>query len=250
MVTGQPNDVRSVNEVETREREVAPGRASRRLDRAHIAAIIQQIPSDSYTLVLWRPDPATGLVRPRRGVIGDADGHEVLSLIDRDEAELHLRDIDEILRHFDITFPDTPIVAPPRHRLRHGLLLASPGIRMRLEPTAGEGAVRILAGTATLRPASGTVEAVRQGTVTYGAGAVLPRHPGIARTIEVGAETLVALTFEAVPHHPFGTLMAEVSALASEFRARLTNPAGVGGVAAGAIEFRLTRARSQARGLP
>ncbi len=250
MVTGQPNDVRSVNEVETTEREVAPGRPPRRLDRAHIAAIVQQIPSDSYTLVLWRPDPATGLTRPRRGVIGDVDGHEVLSLIDRDEAQLHLHDIDEILRHFDITFPDTPIVAPPRHRLRHGLMLASPGIRMRLEPTAGEGAVRILAGAATLRPTFGTAEAIRRGTVTYGVGSVLPCHPGIARTVEVGAETLVALTFEVVPRHPIGALMAEASAVTAAIRARLTNTTGVGGAAAGAIEFRLTRARSQARGLP
>lgn len=250
MQTGQPNDVRSVNEVETTERMVAPGRPPRRLDRAHIAAIIQQIPSDSYTLVLWRPDPATGLPRPRRGVIGDADGHEVQSLIDRDEARLHLHDIDEILRHFDITFPDTPIVPPPRHRLRHGLMLASPGIRMRLEPTTGEGAVRILAGAATLRPTSGSAEAIRRGTVTYGVGAVLPRHPGVARTIEVGMETLVALTFEVVPRRRFAALGAEVSALAAAIRARLTHPAGAHGGETGAIEFRLTRARSQARGLP
>jgi hypothetical protein len=250
MVTGQPNDVRSVNEVETTVREVAPGRPPRRLDRAHIAAIVQQIPADSYTLVLWRPDPATGLRRPRRGVIGDVDGHDVLSLIDRDEAQLHLHDIDEILRHFDITFPDTPIAAPPRHRLRHGLMLASPGIRMRLAPTAGEGAVRILAGAAMLRPASGTAEAVRQGTVTYGVGAVLPCHPGIARTIEVGTETLVALTFEVVPRRRFAALRAELAALAAAVRARLTHPAGDPGIAAGAIEFRLTRSRATARGIP
>jgi hypothetical protein len=250
MGAGQPNDGRSVNEMETRERVVAPGRPPRRLDRDHIAAIIQQIPSDSYSLLLWRPDPASGISRPRRGVITDVDGHEVLSLIDGDEALLQLDDIDEILRHFDISFPDTPIVAPPRHRLRHGLLLASPGIRTRLASTAGEGAVRILAGTATLRPASGTAEAIRRGTVTFGVGAVLPRHPGIARTIEVGAETLVATTFEAVPRHPFDNLRAEAAALAATVRARFVNPAGIGRGEAGAIEFRLTRARSPALGLP
>ena len=248
MRTGQPNDARSENEAEVAEREVAPGRPPRRLARAHISAIGQQLPSDSYTLVLWRPDPATGVPRPRRGVIGDVDGREVLSLIDRGGVQLHLRDIDEILRHFDITFPDAPIVPPPRHRLRHGLLLASAGIRVRLEPTAGEGAMRVLAGSATVRPSSGIGDAVRQGAVTYGAGAVLPRHPGVARTIEVGAETLAALTFEVAPRNPFAVLRAEATELATAVRARLASPAGAPCVEAGAIEFRLARARSTARG--
>ena len=244
----EQNIARPSNAVEGSERVVVPDRMPRRLDRAHIAAIVQQIPSECYCLTLLRRDPISGLVTPRRGVIGDVDGLDVLTLIDRDQVLLHLHDIDEVLRHFDIVLPDAPSAAPPRHRLRHGLVLASPGTRFVLRAPTGEGALRLVSGTATLRPNAGdTAEPRVERGVTFVAGAVLPRHRRAAQTIEVGAETLTAVTYEAVPRHGVVAVMAEVSRRAAAIGARLRGSVATPRFDEAPIEFRLSRAKPQSR---
>ena len=243
-MTGAETDPsRPTEEKATPERVIAPDRAARRPSRSHIAAIIQQVPSDRYTLLSFRPDPASGLERRRRGVIGDADGYDVLAAIDRDRMLLHLHDIDEVLRHLDIPMPATPIATPPGHRLRNGLLVASPGLSFRLDASGGEGALRLLAGTATLATADAPGG---DRNVTYGPGAVLALRPGVPTTVEVGEATLVAATVEATPPAGVPSLVRRARKMMAALRAGHL-PFGREETA---FDFRLTRERPTPRGLP
>lgn len=176
-------------------------------DRALLAAIIQQVPSESYRFTMRRHDPTTGQMRWQCGEFGDVDGFEVLALIDRGEACLHLRDIDAILDHLDVTLPDAPIAPPKSHRLQHGLMLVSPHARTCPGATEGEGAIRVLAGRAVLLPEPDELLSTRRDQiVAFEAGAVLPWHAGPAPMLEAGEETLVVLTCQALPTRRFGEL--------------------------------------------
>jgi hypothetical protein len=218
-------------------RAAGESRPARCLDRAHIAAIVQQSPAEAYTLVMWRLDPTSGALDLHRGVIGDVDGHEILSLIDRDRVFLHLHDIDDTLHHFDLDVRDAPIVAPPRHRLRHGLLLASPGLSVALAPSTGTGAMQILRGSATLH--IGTSD----GSVALRAGATLARRIGPGERLDIGDATLVALTYDIVPRRGIAALPAAMSAAAMALGRRLRRRLGRRSDGSGAVAFRLSRAR-------
>ena len=218
------------------------------LDRTLLAAIIQQVPSESYHFRMRRRDPTTGQIRWQCGEVGDVDGFEVLALIDRGEACLHLRDIDAILDHLGVELPDAPIAPPASQRLRHGLMLVSPHARTCPGATTGEGAIRILAGLARLLPEPDELVSTRcDQIVAFESGDVLPWHAGPAPLLEAGDETLVALTYEALPKKRFGDLrvamvraMTRVGSSFASADSRLcrTTPTS---------EFRLVRSRT-ARG--
>mgnify|MGYP001767321014 CR=1 FL=1 len=210
------------------------------LDRGRLAAIVQQVPSESYHLTMRRRDAATGQMRWQVGELGDVDGYEVLALIDRGDACLHLRDIDGILDHLDIAIADAPIAPPANHRLRHGLMLVSPRARACPHSTEGEGAIRILAGRAVLLPEPPEMLTMRRDQiVVLEAGAVVPWHRGQAPVLEAGCETLVALTYEALPSKRFGDLRGAMVRATAPLR-RSLGVCSVGGSDA-AAEFRLVR---------
>ena len=210
------------------------------LDRDRLAAIVQQVPSESYHLTMRRRDPATGQMRWQIGEVGDVDGYEVLALIDRGDACLHLRDIDPILEHLDIEAPDAPIAPPAHHRLRHGLMVVSPRARACPQSTEGEGAIHILAGRALLLPDPPEMLTMRRDQiVALEAGTVLPWHRGQAPVLEAGCETLVALTYEALPSKRFAELRDAVARATAPLRRSFG--AGSVGRSETTAEFRLVR---------
>jgi hypothetical protein len=251
MDRGKAGHSRSVEDGDAVETTAAGVSPSRRLDRAHVAAIIQQVPSEAYTLAMRRLDPRTGRMRWLRGVVADPDGHEVLAAIDAGEACLRLHDIDDLVRHFDTTLPPGPIAAA-HHRIRHGLIVASPRTRITLPDAAGEGMVRILSGSAALSPApSEAIGTRREEIVSLPAGRALPWRPGVPTTLETGAETLVALTYEVVRVRRFAGLQAGIAAVLRAIAARRGDPPdrrdAIATRRGPAIDFRLTRLRPPPR---
>lgn len=232
---------------------VVGARAPRRLDRAHVAAIIQQVPHEAYSLAMHRPDPTTGAMRWRRGLITDVDGHDVLAAIDAGRICLRLDDIAEFADRFDIPLPAGPVPVPPGRRLRHGLIVASPGLVFSLPPAAGPGALRVLEGSAGLLAAQSAGHGRHRETVATAArGEDLVWRPGPSPTIASGDETLLALTFDpmgATGRTGWAGVADAIRRAPAALLAGLRPPGGAA-TPGGRADFRLARVRATPRSAP
>ncbi len=253
MIRGDPEPGVSARRDGAVEETVVGADVGPRLDRDHVAAIIQQVPHEAYSLTMHRPDPATGVVRRQRGLIGDVDGHDVLGEIAAGRFCLRLHDIAEFAGHFDIPLPEGPFPVPPSHRLRHGLIVASPRLAFTLPPAASEGALRVLEGHADLVAScpSGSGRP-REPVAAASPGEILAWRPGPAPMIVSGDGLLLALTFDLVAATGRGGWARFAEALRrvpAALRAGLGPPGGAA-TRGGGADFRLARTRPTVRVAP
>lgn len=235
MLLGDPTQGRSARGHDGA--EIGAVDATPRLDRAHVAAIIQQVPSEAYDLAIRRTDPVTGTAAWAHGAIGDADGHEVLATIDGGQVCLRLDDIEDIARHFAISLPDDPSGSTASRRSRHGLLVVSPHTTVRLAPARGDGRLHIFQGNAA-------------GPTGIDA-ADLHWRAGEVATLTTGDAMLMAVTLETEPPRR----RALSSAIGAGFRrllaAVMRRPSGAAAPrterGTARLDFRLVRSRHALR---
>lgn len=111
-------------------------------DRDAIGDVIQRVPSDRYTFSMWPAiDDGRG---PRRCLIGDVVGSEVLTTIESGRMCLYLHDVGAILRdRLGLALADRDEAG---RALRHGLVIASRDHGLAIAARLGAGAIEVVAG--------------------------------------------------------------------------------------------------------
>lgn len=204
----------------------AAAAAPRLPDRATLAALIQRIPCDHYTLMLRRPAPGGVGARWQRALIADVTGHEVLATIDAGGAWLWLQDIDGLA---------PALTGPPALDLRHGLIIAAPAVRVTLPAARGSGSIRVLAGLLT----SAAGAACAGETIAWGRDAAV--------AVDSGPQTAIALTIETPPAPSGAGLLPRLAATWRRLIRRLARSVGIAEARAAGeppVEIRLVRPRS------